>query len=104
MPNDNTPLSLTPADVVFARKIRYVFSKLLPKQTRPGRTNTVPKKRYQPREKFFFLIFRENKSFWEMGPIEKRIGNIIRIFKGPQINPKIHLNQIRKRLLGDAEK
>ncbi len=36
MPNDNTPLSLTPAEVMVARKIRSVFNKLLPKQTKPG--------------------------------------------------------------------
>ena len=46
----------------------------------------------------FFRIFKDNKSFWEMGRIEKRVGNIIHILKGPQFTHKRHLNQLRKRL------
>ena len=38
-----------------------------------------------------------------MGTIEKRVGNIIYIIKGPQFTHKRHLNQIRKRLLDDAD-
>ena len=37
-----------------------------------------------------------------MGTIEKRVGNIICIFKGPQLTHKRHLNQIRKRLSDHA--
>lgn len=33
-PNNDTPSALSPAEVMFARKIRSVFDKLLPKQTK----------------------------------------------------------------------
>ena len=42
-PNDNSPSSLPSAEVILPRKIKSVFDKLLPKQTKPGRTKTVPK-------------------------------------------------------------
>ena len=83
-----TPSSLPPVEVKFACKIRSVFNKLLPKQTKPGRTNTVLKKSYQPEEKVFFWMFCNNKSFWGMGTIEKRVGNMIYIIKGPQFTHK----------------
>ena len=38
-----------------------------------------------------------------MGTIEKRIGNMIYIIKGPQFTHKRHSNQIRKRLLDDTD-
>ena len=38
-----------------------------------------------------------------MGSMEKRIGDIIYMIKGPQFTHKRHLNQIRKRLSDDAD-
>ena len=102
-PNNNTPSSLPPAELMYARKIRSMFDKLLPKQTKPGRTNTVPKKSFQPGENFFFRIFRDNKSFWEIGTIEKKVGNIIYTIKGSQFTNQKYLKQIRKRLSDDAD-
>ena len=63
-PSDNTPSSLPPARVIFARKIRSVFSKLLPKQTKPKNATNSERK--------FFRIFSDDETFWEMGTIEKR--------------------------------
>ena len=101
-PNENTPSSLSPAEVMFARKIRSVFDKLLPRQTKPGRSTTVPKKRYLPGEKIYFQMFRNNKTFWELGKIQKRIGNMVYIVEGPKFSHKRHLNQLRKRLSEDV--
>ena len=85
---------------MFARKIRSVFDKLLPKQN-PDEQTLCPKNATNPERKFF-RIFRDNKSFWEMGAIKKRVGNMIYIIKGPQFTHKTHLNQIRKRLSDDS--
>ena len=38
-----------------------------------------------------------------MGTIEKRVGNMINIIKSLQFTHKRHLDQIRKRLLDDAD-
>ena len=43
-PNHTDPDAISPAETMFARKIRPVFEKLLPKQASLGRTMTVPTK------------------------------------------------------------
>ena len=43
-PNLNTPLAVSPAETKFARKIRSVFDKLLPKQNKLRKTTLAPKK------------------------------------------------------------
>ena len=52
-------------------KIRFVYDKMLPKQTKPGRTNIVPTKRYNPGEKVFLktidLSGRRVRSREELG-------------------------------------
>ena len=45
-PNNKTPASQSPAEVMFARRIWSIYDKLLMKQTKPGRTCIVPPKRY----------------------------------------------------------
>ena len=67
---------MTPAEVMFTRKIRPVFDKLLPKQVKPAKT-TVPKKKYMPGEKIFFRMHKDNKTFWEQGTIKNRIGHMV---------------------------
>ena len=64
-PNPNTPDATSPAETMFARKIRPVFEKLLPKQASLGWTTTVPTKRYNPGDKVFFKAYSNNTSFWE---------------------------------------
>ena len=44
----------------------------------------------------FFRMFQSNKSYLETGTVDKEIGNMIYIIKGPRFNHKRHLNQIRK--------
>ena len=83
------------AEVIFARKIRPVFDKLLPKQVKPSKT-TVPKKKYMPGEKIFFQMHKDNKTFWEQGTINNRIGRMVYMVEGPHVTQKKHLNQIRK--------
>ena len=103
-PNTKTPASQSPVEVMFARQIGSVYDKLLPKQTKPGGTCIVLTKRDIPGDKVFFRIFKDNKSFGEMGTIEKRVGNMIYIIKGPQFTHKRHLNQLRKRLTDEADR
>ena len=42
-PNPNTPLAVSPAETMFARKIRSVFNKQLPKQNKLRKTTLAPK-------------------------------------------------------------
>ena len=77
-PNANTPSSLPTAEVMVVHKIRSVFDKPFPKQTKAGRTNTVPKRRYQPGEKVFFTDLSGN---WVR--FKKRVENMIYIKRSP---------------------
>ena len=72
-----------PAEVMFARKIKSVFEKLLLNQWKPGHTNKVTRKRFKTDEKVFFYMFQSNKSYWETSTVDKQIGNIIYIIWGP---------------------
>ena len=94
-PNTNTPAELPPAQIMFACKVRSVFEKLLPRQIKHSRKQTVSKY-YVPREKIYFKIFKANKTFLELGTIKKRIGNMVYIINGPKFSHKRHLNQLRK--------
>lgn len=95
-PNENTPSQMSPAEVMFARKIRPVFDKLLPKQVKHTKL-TIPKKNYMPGEKIFFQMHKDNSTFWERGTIINRIGRMVYMVEGPHSTHKKHLNQIRKR-------
>ena len=88
---------------MFVWRIQSVYNKLLPKQMKPGRRNIVPRKRYNPGEKVFFRIFKENKSFWEAGTIKRRVGNMIYIVKGPQFMHKRHLNQLKRCISNEVD-
>ena len=102
-PNNKKLVSQFPAEVIFARWIRFVYDKLLPKQTNPGRTCIVLPKRYKPGDKIFLKIFKDKKSFSETETIKKRVGNMIYIIKGPQFTHKRHLNRLRKHLTDEAD-
>ena len=47
-PYPNTPMGHSPADTMFARKIRSVFDKLIPRQARFKKTVTLPEKNVTP--------------------------------------------------------
>lgn len=99
-PNESAPSKMSPAELMFARKIRPVFEKLLPKQVKPPNT-AVPKKKYLPGEKVFFQVHKNNTTMWELGKVKQRIGRMVYIIEGPKFTHKKHLNQIRKRITDD---
>ena len=70
-------------------------------QNRPYRTSTVPLKRLYLGDKVYFKHFRNNVSFWELGTITQRIGNVTYIIQDPKFEDKRHLNQIRRRTTED---
>ena len=76
-PNPNTLLAVSPAETMFARKIRSVFDKLLPKQNKLRKTTLAPKKRFNPREKIHLKKYQNNTSCCERGIIKKRIGDMV---------------------------
>ena len=71
-PNPNTPLAVSRAETMFARKIRSVFDKLLPKQNKLRKTTLAPKKRFNPGERIYFKKYQNYMSCWERGIIKKK--------------------------------
>ena len=65
------PQAVSPAETMFARKIRSVFDKLFPKQNKLRKTTLAPKKRFNPGEKKFFKKYQYNTSWWESGNKKK---------------------------------
>ena len=90
-PNANTSAELPLAQIMFARKVRSVFEKLLPRQIKHSRKQTVSQY-YILGEKIYFKIFKAKKMFWELGTIKKRIGNMVYIIDGSKFSHKRHLN------------
>ena len=48
------------AETMFARKIRSVFDKVIPRQARFKKTVTLPKKRYACGEEVLFKVYKNN--------------------------------------------
>ena len=101
-PNPNKPLAVSPAEMIFARKIRSVFDKLLPKQNKLRKTTLAPKKGSTREKKIYFEKYQNNTSCWERGIIKKRIGDMVYIIEGPKYTHKRHQNQLQKRRLNDS--
>lgn len=95
-PNQRTQSNMAPAELMFARKVKSVFDKLLPGRNRIKNTMYTARKRYTPGEKVFFKCYRNNIEFWERGIVDKRIGDLIYIIKGPKNTHKRHQNQLKK--------
>ena len=61
-PNPNTNSGLSPAELMFARKIRSVFDRLLPSLTKKtAKIENKMAKAYKPGDKVFFKNFRAGK-------------------------------------------
>ena len=56
--NPNTPSTGSPVEIMFARKIRSAFDKLIPKQSKTNTTEHVTRKRFLPGQKIFSKIFK----------------------------------------------
>ena len=88
---------------MFARRIRNVYDKILPKQTKPGRTNIISTKHYNLGEKVFFRIFKDNRSFLDAGTVERRVGDMMYILKGPQFPHRKYPNPLMRRISNEAD-
>ena len=104
-PNPNNDLNSSPAELMFARKIRSIFDRLLPekKKKRITRKERLPVRRYSPGDKVYFKNFKNGKSHWMDGYIKKQIGNMVYTIQGPNFVCKRHINQIRPRVTESEE-
>ena len=73
---------------MFARKIKSVFDKLIPRQTKFKKTISRHKKHFYPGDKVIFKDYK-NMTFWEVGTLKQRIGELVCIVQGPKKYPQM---------------
>ena len=84
IPNNKTPASQSPVEVMFAHRIRSFYDKILPKQVKPGRTYIVPPKWYNHGDKYFQNLQRQ-QIFLRDGNDRKKIWEHDIYYKGTTI-------------------
>ena len=102
-PNPNRPMGHSPAETMLPRKIKSVFDKLILRQAKFKKTDTSHKKHIYPGDKVLFKAYKNNMTFWKVGTIKQRIGELVYIAQGPKNTHKRHMNQLRKCRLNESE-
>ena len=102
-PNPNNDVKASPADLMFARKIRSIFDRLLPDRKKVTQKEKFLVRQYSPGEKVYFKNFQKGKNFWMEGIVKQRIGNMVYTIKGQNFICKRHVNQIRRRFTDNEE-
>ena len=89
---------MSPAELMFARKIRSVFNRLLPKKKRSyqNRMKQENMKYFRPGDKVFLKRYKNGKEFWQDGVITQRVGKMLYMVKSKKLIHKRHLNQLRR--------
>ena len=78
---------------MFARKIKSVFDKFIPRQAKFRKTVTLHKKHIYPGDKVLFKAYKNNMTFREVDSIKQRIGELVYIVQGPK---NTLMNQLSK--------
>ena len=79
-----TQMGRSPAETMFARKVKSVFDKLIPRQAKLKKTVSPHKKYFYPGDKVLFKAYKNNITFWEVGIIKQRIGELVYLVHGPK--------------------
>ena len=89
---------------MFARKVRSIFVRLLPKPKKeiPKKVN-FNTKIYKPCDKVFPRNYRTGKSYWEDGSVIMRIGIAIYIIKRKRFDHKRPVKQLEPRYIESIE-
>ena len=91
MPNQNIKGKLSPAEIMYARKIRSEFDRLLSNRKNSMKIK-MNYKSYKEGDKVFFRNYWAGKYFWEDGIVTRRIGRVIYIIQGSKFVCKRHIN------------
>ena len=84
-------------------KSKSVFDKLISRQAKFKKNVSPHKKHFYPGDKVLFKAYKNNITFWEVGTIKQRIGELVYIVQGPKNTLKRHMNQLRKCRLNESE-
>ena len=94
-PNKSAPSTLSPAESMFARRIRSVFYKLIPSKKSHIPAILVPRRTFNKNDKVFYKNYKNNTTTWEPGIIKERTGNMIYTVQGEKFIRRKHVNQLQ---------
>ena len=103
-PNKSSPSTLSPAAIMFARRIRSVFDNLIPSKKSHIPAILVPRRKFNKKPKLFYKNYKNNTTTWEPGIIKERIGNMIYTVQGEKFIHRRHVNQLQKRVTNEPTK
>lgn len=89
--NPNTESAMSPADLIFARKAKSVFDRLLPEKKMDIKLKTDTVTYFNPGENIFFKFHEKKKEPWEEGVITKRFSRVLYMIKSSRWVIKLHL-------------
>ncbi|XP_014775262.1 uncharacterized protein K02A2.6-like [Octopus bimaculoides] len=102
-PNPNTPARMSPAELMFVRKVISVFEKLLSgKKRKFAMENTA--RIFKIGEKVFVRAYKNIKKSWEDSVTTKRIGKVLYLVNSRKGVYKRHMNQPKKRFVESEPK
>ncbi|XP_029644868.1 uncharacterized protein K02A2.6-like [Octopus sinensis] len=96
-PNPNAELGRSPTDLMFSRRIRSVFNKLLPSRKWKIQNSGSRTKFFNTDDEVYFKIYKNRKQHWVQCNITGRLNNIMHKVKGPKYEHKRHFNQLQER-------
>ena len=82
MPNQIIKGNLSPAEIMYARKIHSVFDRLLPNRKKNYTKIKTNYKSYKEGDKVFFRNYRAGKCFQKDGIVTRRIRRVSYIIQG----------------------
>ncbi|CAH8546802.1 unnamed protein product [Schistosoma rodhaini] len=96
-PNPAVPEGKSPAECMFRRKIRTIFSSMLPprKTRKPTNGNHMVTRSFKVGERVLVKSYQGGKR-WEPGIIERRIGSVLYLIRRNVGTCIRHINQIRR--------
>lgn len=68
--------------LMFARKIKSIFDKLLPKEKTYKENTKDSTQRFDVGNKIHFTVYKNGRESWQDGAVTKRIENIMYLIKG----------------------
>ncbi|XP_029639528.1 uncharacterized protein LOC115214468 [Octopus sinensis] len=97
-PNPNVPEGSSPAKLMFARKVKSVFDKLLPVKKKIRTCKDIPKF-FRIGDKVYIRMYKNGKQYWKEGETVTYIGRMMYGVRSRNGMEKRHRNQLKERVI-----
>ena len=96
-PNPDNNTNASPMDLMFARKVRSIFDRLLPSKKKRILRENFSSRQFTPGDTVYFSNYQGGKMHWVDGVVVKRLGKVVYSIKAEGYMCKRHINQLRPR-------